>query len=189
MVRMSRTCLVIVVEGKLLGHLLSYELTRLVCPGAGDVAHRVTTATQDDDGHAKALDVANAVGMAVHAQIEASKPVAGETVASALEHDGFWAVVGHDRLDDWLEDVAVGLIGYAVAQREVDRVILAGANTNVTQFTSTGEVLAILMEGHSHDTIGRVESLLDTISMVHVDVDVQNALLVPQKLDDAEDNV
>jgi hypothetical protein len=45
------------------------------------------------------------------------------------------------------------------------------------------------VERYGHDAIGRVEGFLYTISVVHVNVDVQHALLVSQKLDDAEDDV
>jgi hypothetical protein len=97
--------------------------------------------------------------------------------------------VGHDCLNDGLEDVSVGIVCYAVAKRKVDRVILAGAHTDIAKLASTGEVLAVLVEGYGHDAIGGVEGFLDTIAVVDVNVDVQNALLVSQKLDNAEDDV
>jgi hypothetical protein len=127
--------------------------------------------------------------MAIHAQVEATQPVTRETVTSALQHNGFWTIVGHDGLDNRLEDISVCIVRYAVAQGEVDRVILAAAHTNVAKFASTGKVLAVLVERYGHDAIGCVKGLLDTIAVVHINIDVQNALLVPQKLDNAEDDV
>jgi hypothetical protein len=127
--------------------------------------------------------------VAIHAKIEASQPIARETVAAALENDGFWAVISHDRLDRGLEDVFVGLVCDAIAEREIDRVVLAGSHTNVSKLASTRKVLAILMKGNSHDAIGRVKGFLDTITVVHIDVDIKHALLVPQKFDDTEDDV
>lgn len=44
--------------------------------------------------------------------------------------------------------------------------------------TSAWEVLSILVEGHSHDTVRGVESLLHTVSMMDVYVYVQNSLVV-----------
>jgi hypothetical protein len=127
--------------------------------------------------------------MPIHAQVKATKPVTRQTVTTALQHNSFWAVVGHDCLNDRLENVSVGFVRYAVAKRKVDRVVLAGAHTDVAKLASTGEVLAVLVEGHGHDAIGCIKGFFDTIAVVHVNVDVQNALLVSQKLDNAEDDV
>jgi hypothetical protein len=40
-----------------------------------------------------------------------------------------------------------------------------------------------------HDTVGGIESLFDTISVVDVDVDVQDALLVAKELEDRENYI
>jgi hypothetical protein len=69
------TDLVVVVKRKLLRHLLANELTRLIRPSSGNVAHSIATSTENDDWHPKALDVANTIGVAVHAQVEAAKSV------------------------------------------------------------------------------------------------------------------
>ena len=69
--------------------------------------------------------------MAVHAQVEAAKSVTRKTVTTALQDDSLWPIVCHNSLDDGLEDVAVCVVGDAVAKREVDRVVFAAADTNV----------------------------------------------------------
>jgi hypothetical protein len=46
----------------------------------------------------------------------------------------------------------------------------------------TWEELSILVEGHGHDTVGAVEGLLDTVTMVDVDVDVQHTSVVLEQL-------
>ena len=45
------------------------------------------------------------------------------------------------------------------------------------------------MERDCHNAIGGVESFFHTVTMVDVDIDVENALLKPEELDDAENNV
>ena len=180
---------VIVVEGELLRHGLANELTCLECPCSRDIAHCVPTTPENDNWHSKALNIAHAIGVTIHTEIEASQPVARKTVAAALENDGFWAVISHDGLDCRLEDVFVRLVCNAIAEREIDRVILAGSNADVSKLASARKVLPILVKGHRHDAIGGVEGFLDTVTMVHVDVDIKHALLVPQKLDNTKDNV
>jgi hypothetical protein len=46
-----------------------------------------------------------------------------------------------------------------------------------------------LWKGNRHDAIGGVESLLDAVSVVDVDVDVEHALVRLEELEDREDDV
>ena len=117
--------------------------------------------------------------MAVHAQVEAAETISRQAVATALQHNSFRAIVSHDGLNDRLEDAAIGVVGNAIAQREIDSVVFARAHANVSKLTGTGEILAVLVKRHSHDTVCRVEGFFDAVSMMHIDIDVQNALLVP----------
>ena len=48
-------------------------------------------------------------------------------------------------------------------------------------FTSSREVLPILVKAHGHDSVCCVESLLNTIPMMHVDVDIQDTIVVSVK--------
>jgi hypothetical protein len=45
------------------------------------------------------------------------------------------------------------------------------------------------VETGGHDAVRRVEGLLDTVTVVDVNVDVENTLVVAEKLEDTEDNV
>lgn len=60
---------------------------------------------------------------------------------------------------------------------------------NVLEVPRPGEELAVLVERAGHHPVGRVEGLLDAVAVVDVDVDVQDAGVVPQQLEDAEDDV
>jgi hypothetical protein len=42
---------------------------------------------------------------------------------------------------------------------------------------------------HGHNSIGGIERFLNTIAVVDVNVDVQNPLLEPEELNDAEDDI
>ena len=46
------------------------------------------------------------------------------------------------------------------------------------EISRSREVLSILVEGDSHDTIGSVECFLYTIAMVNVNVNVQDTLMI-----------
>ena len=127
--------------------------------------------------------------MTSHAEVEASKTIARQAVTTTLKNNSLWLVVIHDSLDNWLEDGLVGGVIDAITKREVDGVVLALANTNITELTSSWEVLAVLVEGDGHDTVGGIESLLNAITVVNININVEDSLLEPQELDDAENDV
>lgn len=127
--------------------------------------------------------------MATHAKVEAAEPITRKTVSATLEDDSLRLVVVHYSLDDGLEDGLVGVVGDTIAKWEIDGVILTNANPNIAQLAGSGEILSILVEGTGHNSIGSVKGLLDAVAMVDVNVDVEDALLVPEELEDCEDNV
>lgn len=49
------------------------------------------------------------------------------------------------------------------------------------QVSCAGEILSVLVEGHGHDTVRGVEGFLHTVSMMDVNIYVQNPLVVPAK--------
>jgi hypothetical protein len=98
-------------------------------------------------------------------------------------------VIVHDSLDDWLKDRLVGDIVNTIAEWEVDGVILASAYTDIAKLTSTWEILSVLVERAGHDSVGGIEGFFNTITMMNVDVNVEDALLESQELNYAEDNI
>lgn len=127
--------------------------------------------------------------MTAHAKVEAAETVTRKTVSTTLEDDGLRLVVVHYGLNNRLENGLVGIIGNTIAKREIDGVVLSNANSDVAQLASSGEVLSILVEGAGHNSVGCVEGLFNAITVVNVDVDVQDALLVSQELENCEDDV
>lgn len=97
-----------------------------------------------------------------------------------MEHDGFGAVVVHDGFDDWFEDVFVGPVVNAIAEGEIDGVVFALADTDIAELTGTREIFAVFVKRHGHDSVCGVESFFNAVTVVDVDVDVQDALLVPE---------
>lgn len=114
--------------------------------------------------------------MALHAKVEASKPVTRQAVSTTLKHNSFGSVVLHNTFDDWLEDSLVRSIVNAIAERKIDRVVLSLADANVAKLTSTRKVFAILMKRDCHDPISGVESFFDTVAVMNVDVNVEHTL-------------
>lgn len=127
--------------------------------------------------------------MAGHTEIEATETVTRQTVTTTLKNHGVRVVEFHDARDDRFEDGLVRGVVDSVTEREVDGVVLALADTNVTKLTGSREILAILVERDRHDSVGGIEGLLDTITVVNIDIDVEDALVEAQELEDTENDI
>ncbi len=78
------------------------------------------------------------------------------------------------RISYGFEDALESLIRNPVFERDVDRVSLAYTPSSIFLSSRTRKIFSKLVERTRHDTIGRVEGFFDTISVVAVDIDVQN---------------
>lgn len=168
---------------------MSHKLASLKGPGASDISHGVAATAENESWQAELLHKIDAVCMTAHAEIEAAQSIAGQTVATTLEYYSLWLVVFHNSANDGLENVPVGRICNAIAEGKVDRMVLAITHTNVAKLASTREILAVLVERASHDTVGGVERFLDTVTVMDVNIDVKNTLVESQELNDSEYNV
>lgn len=116
-----------------------------------------------------------------HAQVKASQLVARQRVCTALEHHGAGAVPVHDVLNDGAENVAELDVANTIAKGHVDRVALALLDANVAYVTRSGEKVTKLVERSGHDSVGGVEGLLNTVSVVDVNVNVEDTKVDPAK--------
>jgi hypothetical protein len=103
-----------------------------------------------------------------------------------LKDNSLWSVVLHDSSDDWLEDCFVRDIVNSIAKGEVHRVVLALTDTNIPQFTCARKVFTVLVERDCHNPVSSVESFLNTIAMMNVNVNVEDTGLEAEEFDYAE---
>lgn len=76
------------------------------------------------------------------------------------------------------KDALVGFISDSIPQWEINRVIPSLSESNIFDVSSTREEFTVFVERTSHDSIGRVESFFDSISVVNVDVDVEHSRVI-----------
>lgn len=164
--------LVVVVERQFRANLLTNQQTSLVGPRARNIPHSVTTTAKDQGWQVETLDEADAVGMTLHAEIEASQSIARKTVATTLQYNSFRLIPLHDILDDRFEYAFVRHIVDTVPEGKVHRIVFALANANIAKLSSAWEVLSVFVEGDSHDSVSGIEGLFDTVTVMNVDVNV-----------------
>mmetsp|Transcript_6128 Transcript_6128/g.20644 ORF Transcript_6128/g.20644 Transcript_6128/m.20644 type:complete len:351 (+) Transcript_6128:838-1890(+) len=182
--------LVIVVHRELILELHAEEAARLVRPAARDVSDGVPAAAEDEDRHVESLHVLQALGVAFDGEVEAAESVAAERVRAGLKHHRVRLVHLHHLAHDGLEELLVGEIVNPVFERHVHGVVLARAVAQVLEVTCPRKVpFAEFVERDGHHPVRGVERLLDAVTVVDIDVDVQDAMMVLQKLEDSEHNV
>ena len=71
----------------------------------------------------------------------------------------------------------------------IERVVLSFGCSCFFQVTCPWEEIAIPMEGDCHHAVGRIECFFNSISMVHVDVDVKHTVVVFEELKDCEHDI
>lgn len=104
---------------------------------------------------------------------------------------------------NWLKDVLVSLIGDTISQWEIDSIVLPFPMAGIllwhcssasavfdgsqqsendmtnTKFTRARKEFAILVKTACHYSIGRVKCLLHAITVMHVNVNIKHAFMVP----------
>jgi hypothetical protein len=61
--------------------------------------------------------------------------------------------------------------------------------TSVLDISSAREEIAIPVERHSHDSIRAVECLLNTVTMMHININIEDSIVVFQKLKYSQDDI
>ena len=120
--------------------------------------------------------------MAFDWQVEASQSISWKTICSSLEQNGIWPEVFNDFGDDRLEDHVKTFIIKSLIKREVDSMIGAWVFSNIINVTCSWEIILELMERASHDPVSEVEGFFNTISMMNIDINVENSLKSLQQL-------
>lgn len=177
-------------EGEIIGKRPLRQNRCLVRPATGDVSDRVAAPAQHQHWQAKRVDKPDTVSVAADAQIKAAQPIATERIRAALQDNNARLECLNGRRDDRLKDIGVASVVDACSQGNIDRVILAVAGANFVNVTGSGEKsVAVFVYRKGHDAIAGVKGFLDTVSVVDVNVNVQNPREIAKQFQDRQDNV
>ena len=83
-------------------------------------------------------------------------------------------------------DVQVSGIINALLQRNIQRVILPLTSASLLQVSRARKEVSIPMETDRHHSISCVERLFYTIAMMYIDVDIQDSIMIFEKLKDSQ---
>ena len=173
-----RKILEIVVVRQFVRYVLTQCHRRLVSPTTRHILDGVAAATQQQQRLIELLHKLHAAGVALDGEIEAAQSVSGQRVRPALQHHRARVVKLHDFGHDRRKNLLVTGVVHAVAEREIDGVVLALAGADVIEIPGAGKVFSVLVVGDGEHAVRREEGLLDAVAVVHVNVHVQHALMV-----------
>lgn len=137
--------------------------------------------------------------MGFDVQIKSSQPIASKTVSPGLQHDGLRIVFLDDGGGDGFEQVFVLVVVDAVIDWDVKAVTLSAIcwvrGTHFVDIPRAREkgvsvaIDAVFMITECKHTVRGFKGLFDAVAVVHVDVDVEHALVLGQQELDGDDNV
>ena len=81
-------------------------------------------------------------------------------------------------MDDRLKDALEGVVRQTVTQGYVDGVSEALIPSMIISVSRSREVFAELVEGASKDTVGRIEGLFNAVTMMNIDVDIKDTIVI-----------
>ena len=128
--------------------------------------------------------------MSLYREIEMAKLIARQRISAALDHHHIGNIKRANPAHNLLEELEVGDIVHALFERNVGSVKFAHSLSHLVEGScSREEVLFELMEADCEDSIGMEESLLNSIAMMHVDIQVEHPGIDLQQLQDTEHDI
>lgn len=163
---------------------------RLIGPAPRHILDSVASSPHHNDRDSKPKHIVETGPMTFNTEIELAESIVSKGVCSELDDDCIGSVVPHDPINCRLEELVVGGIANAFFERYVERVVFALALADAFEVAGAREeVVTVLMEANSHDTASQQECLFYTISVVHVDVDIEHPRVYLQKFENTQDYV
>ena len=114
--------------------------------------------------------------MGLRSYIKLPNIVISNRICTSLQHNDLRIENFHHALHNWLKKLQIGFITDSLSQRNVQGVVHAFTCSLCVDVTWVGkESVSILMEWYSHYSVGVVKGLFYSVSMVAVNVKVEDS--------------
>lgn len=114
--------------------------------------------------------------MPLDAEVEMPQFIVRQTISSQLHGQCVRTVLGHNRLHNRFKQRHKFIVSDARFQRYIQRIMFPVVFANFVQpARPREEILAVLVERHRHAAVRQVESLLYSVAVVDVDIEVQHS--------------
>ena len=120
--------------------------------------------------------------MSLDREVKAAKSIARYTVRTALQKDSLRSILFHDFLNNRLKYIYEGVIIESFVEWEINGMILPFFVSDVVEVACSWEVIFKLVKAAGHHSIGQIKRFFNSISVVDVDVHIQNSFVSPKQL-------
>ena len=162
----------------------------LVGPAPGHVLDRVAATSENQQGQAPTLDEANTLAVPPNRRVVSTKLVASQAICATLQDYRVRTVVFSHFRHNRAENVFKLLVIDERLERHIQREVFPFSAADIHQVArAREESLAEPMEADSHDTVSRIKGFLNAITMMHINVDVEDAVVVLEQLKYGDNDV
>jgi hypothetical protein len=123
-------------------------------------------------------NVFHAFCMTLDWEVEAAQPIPWQRISTTPKHNCTRAEHLHDYAHDWLEQGLVPFIINPIIQSNIQRVILPLWISGVKDIPYSWELIPKLVKWHCHNPVCCVENFFNSISVMDIDLDIQNSLYI-----------
>jgi len=151
-----------------------------ISPASGDILHSVASSSQKDNRNTELQGIINASSVASCTEIELTKFVFIKRIGTTLQNNSIRLEFFDNLLYDILIYADKALIINARVKWDIKTIAFTVALSDwIVMACSREEVLSVLMERNGHDSVGCKERFLNAISVMHVNINVQNSWVIP----------
>lgn len=122
-------------------------------------------------------------------KIKATQPVLCQGICATLHNNDIGGKHLHHLCDDWLKYQLEREIIHSFGEWKINAIPFPSLGTNIRNISSTWKKCTILMKRHCKNTVCGIKRFLHRISMMDVDVNIQNTLMAFQQFQNGKNNV
>lgn len=162
----------------------------LVGPAPGHIFRRVPSTSEHYCRQIVSQHVFKTSSMPFNTEVKSSQLIMAKTVCTQLHNNRVRPVFGHNSLHHILEQLIKRIVIHSWFERDVQWVMLSIICSVLVKSACSGEkILTILMERYRHDSVWQVKCLLNTVTVMDIDIDVNDSWINHQKFQNCQNNI
>lgn len=140
-------------------------------PATWHIFDRISTSTKDDRGNTKFQHIVNTLCVPFNGKIQMTQSVFGNWICPTLHYTSIRSIRSHDSIHHFFEEFKVCHIVDSFFKRDVNWEELSYSFSHWVQSSRAWEKVFIkLMKWYSHNSICVVKGLLNSVSVVNIDI-------------------
>mmetsp|Transcript_441 Transcript_441/g.689 ORF Transcript_441/g.689 Transcript_441/m.689 type:complete len:359 (-) Transcript_441:54-1130(-) len=187
--KVGRIVFIIIIEGYFIRDFLIHQYRRFITPQTRHIANGIATTTQNERGDTLGLDVFDTGRMTLECQIEWPQSISRNAISATLQNNSTGLKDFHNLIEQRLEQIAIGIIAHATLEGSIDGKAGPFLGTRFARMARAGKEIPVLVQTQRHDTIRAIKGFFDTITVMDINVNVEDAGVDFEQFQNGQDNV